>query len=64
MRGVLPPTDWQRVMVLAPHPDDETLATGGLLQQAVRNCKSISNHLGTSWLDGVIPVFAVEVRGK
>src|SRR5229473_1437708 len=35
MRGVLPPTDWKRVMVLAPHPDDETLVTGGLLQQAV-----------------------------
>src|SRR5216684_383924 len=35
MSGVLPPTDWKRVMVLAPHPDDETLATGGLLQQAV-----------------------------
>ncbi len=30
----------------------------------LRNCKSISKHLGTSWLDGVIPVFAVEVRGK
>ena len=27
MRGVLPPTDWTRVMVLAPHPDDETLAS-------------------------------------
>ena len=31
----LPPALWERVMVIAPHPDDETLATGGLLQQAV-----------------------------
>nr|MBP6330775.1 PIG-L family deacetylase [Dokdonella sp.] len=24
-----------RVLVLAPHPDDEVLATGGLIQQAL-----------------------------
>jgi len=29
------PVEWKRVMVFAPHPDDETLATGGLLQQIV-----------------------------
>jgi len=28
-------SDWRRVLVLAPHPDDETLATGGLLQRAL-----------------------------
>jgi len=32
--ALLNPADWERVMVLAAHPDDETLATGGLLQQA------------------------------
>src|SRR5262249_25752844 len=29
------PVEWKRVMVFAPHPDDETLATGGLLQQVI-----------------------------
>jgi LmbE family N-acetylglucosaminyl deacetylase len=24
-----------RVLILAPHPDDETIATGGIIQQAV-----------------------------
>jgi len=33
--GVLDPTDWRRVLVLAPHPDDETLATAGLIQRAL-----------------------------
>src|SRR5262245_24268596 len=36
MSRVLDPNDWERVLVLAPHPDDETLATGGLLQRALR----------------------------
>jgi len=26
---------WKRVLVIAPHPDDETLATGGLLQRSI-----------------------------
>lgn len=34
MTGLLPLTRADRVLVLAPHPDDETLATGGLLQRA------------------------------
>src|SRR5581483_449183 len=34
MAVLLRPAVWERVMVIAPHPDDETLATGGLLQQA------------------------------
>src|SRR5437870_4493589 len=35
MKALFNPAVWERVMVLAPHPDDETLATAGLLQQAV-----------------------------
>lgn len=34
-RAVLDPAAWRRVLVLAPHPDDETLATGGLIQRAL-----------------------------
>src|SRR5262245_25205570 len=34
-QGQLDPSRWKRVLVLAPHPDDETLATGGLLQRSV-----------------------------
>ena len=34
MTEPLAPTRADRVLVLAPHPDDETLATGGLLQRA------------------------------
>ena len=30
-----------RVMVIAPHPDDETLATGGLLQEAVAAASAV-----------------------
>ncbi|HJY81871.1 MAG TPA: PIG-L family deacetylase [Candidatus Binatia bacterium] len=35
MKMLLNPAEWGRVMIFAPHPDDETLATGGLLQQVV-----------------------------
>src|SRR5262245_36323121 len=34
-RRPLDPRVWRRVLVFTPHPDDETLATGGLLQHAV-----------------------------
>jgi LmbE family N-acetylglucosaminyl deacetylase len=34
-RGPLDPSRWSRVLVLAPHPDDETLATGGLMQRSI-----------------------------
>jgi hypothetical protein len=34
-RGPLDPSRWKRVLVIAPHPDDETLATGGLLQRSM-----------------------------
>jgi len=35
MKALFNPAVWERVMVLAPHPDDETLATTGFLQKAV-----------------------------
>ncbi len=35
--GILPPfVSGDRVLILAPHPDDETLAAGGVLQAAVK----------------------------
>jgi LmbE family N-acetylglucosaminyl deacetylase len=34
-QGQLDPSRWKRVLVLAAHPDDETVATGGLLQRSV-----------------------------
>jgi len=34
-RTALDSAAWRRVLVVAPHPDDETLATGGLLQRSV-----------------------------
>ncbi|HWN81625.1 MAG TPA: PIG-L family deacetylase, partial [Candidatus Udaeobacter sp.] len=33
---ILSPQSSDRILLLAPHPDDETLAVGGLLQQAVQ----------------------------
>ncbi|MDB6169595.1 MAG: hypothetical protein JWM88_2459 [Verrucomicrobia bacterium] len=32
---LLPPSSWRKVVVLAVHPDDESLAAGGLIQQAM-----------------------------
>ncbi len=40
--GVLALGPDTRLLVVAPHPDDETLATGGLLQQALAEGASIS----------------------
>jgi len=34
--GTLKITSKDRVLILAPHPDDESLATGGLIQRAVK----------------------------
>ena len=31
----LPPSSWERLLVLAVHPDDESLCAGGLIQQAL-----------------------------
>ncbi|MEO7298749.1 MAG: PIG-L family deacetylase [Verrucomicrobiota bacterium] len=33
----IPPTAWQRVLVLAVHPDDESLSAGGLIQKAIES---------------------------
>src|SRR5712692_789971 len=62
MRGVPPPTDWKRVMVLAPHPDDETLATGGLLQQAVSAGAAVRVLFVTDGDNNPWPQRAVERR--
>src|SRR6267142_2796202 len=35
MMPELDPGTYERVMLLCPHPDDETLATGGLIQRAI-----------------------------
>lgn len=35
MSSVLSINAWDRVLILAPHPDDESLATGGLIQTAL-----------------------------
>jgi N-acetyl-1-D-myo-inositol-2-amino-2-deoxy-alpha-D-glucopyranoside deacetylase len=37
-----------RILVIAPHPDDETLGAGGLIQEAVRNGKEIRVVLVTT----------------
>jgi LmbE family N-acetylglucosaminyl deacetylase len=34
MTSVLKWADYRRILILAPHPDDETLSAGGLIQQA------------------------------
>jgi LmbE family N-acetylglucosaminyl deacetylase len=62
MRGVLPPTIWKRVMVLAPHPDDETLATTGLLQQAVSAGAAVRVLFVTDGDNNLWPQRAVERR--
>src|SRR5258706_12213893 len=35
MTRELDPRTYERIMILCPHPDDETLATGGVIQRAV-----------------------------
>ena len=41
--------DDERLLVLAPHPDDEVLAAGGVIQEALDLC--LSATLGASWID-------------
>lgn len=54
----LHPAVWERVMVLSPHPDDATLATGGWLQQALARGAAIhvvfiTNGDNNPWLQRV-----------
>ncbi|HXV18872.1 MAG TPA: PIG-L family deacetylase, partial [Candidatus Omnitrophota bacterium] len=37
----LGPKAGERYLILAPHPDDETLAAGGLIQGAVRSAAHV-----------------------
>jgi|GEM_PF-639127 len=41
------PLPWKRLLVVAPHPDDESLATGGLIRRAVVNGASVRVVLAT-----------------
>lgn len=51
-----------RVMVIAPHPDDETLATGGLLQQAVAAGAAVRVIFATSGDNNPWPQRIIERR--
>ncbi len=62
MRGVLPPTIWKRVMVLASLSDDETLATTGLLQQTVSAGAAVRVLFVTDGDNNLWPQRAVERR--
>lgn len=42
------PTAGEKILILAPHPDDETLACGGLIQQAVQSGSSVRVVLMTN----------------
>src|ERR1700709_851803 len=49
-------------MVLAPHPDDESLATGGLLQRAVAAGASVAVLLASDGEDNPWPQRVLEGR--
>ena len=53
-----------RLLVLAPHPDDETLATGGLIQKAVAAGAAVRVVLATDGDDNPWPQRALERRWR
>jgi len=63
-RRQLDPAAWRRVLVFAPHPDDETLATGGLLQRAVAAGAAVRVVFVTDGEDNPWPQRALERRWR
>ncbi len=55
---------WRRVLVLAPHPDDETLATGGLLQRVVASGGSLRVVFATDGENNPWPQRVLERRWR
>lgn len=37
MKDIVEPTSSERVMIISPHPDDETIAAGGYIERATKN---------------------------
>jgi len=64
MKALFNPAVWERVMVLAPHPDDETLATAGLLQQAVTAGAAVRVLFATDGDNNPWPQRAIERRWR
>src|SRR5262249_6426627 len=63
-RGPLDPVRWKRVLVIAPHPDDETLATGGLMQQSIAAGGTVRVVFVTDGENNPWPQRAVEHRWR
>src|SRR5262249_44317078 len=63
-RGQLDPSRWKRVLVVAPHPDDETLATGGLLQRSIAAGGAVRGVFVTDGENNPWPPRAGERRGR
>jgi len=61
---LLDPSRWKRVLVLAPHPDDETLATGGLLQRSMPAGGAVRVVFVTDGENNPWPQRAVERRWR
>lgn len=59
---VIPLCAHDRLLVLAPHPDDETLATGGLMQQAVSAGAELRAAFITAGENNAWAQRAIEVR--
>ncbi|MBI3610147.1 MAG: PIG-L family deacetylase [Nitrospirae bacterium] len=56
--------DWRQVMILAPHPDDETLAAGGLLQQATAEGAEVRVIFATDGDNNPWPQRVIERRWR